>query len=331
MRITTGKFGGRKLLDNPYDHIRPTADVVKQSIFNRLMDITPNAVVLDLFCGTGALGIEAISRGAKEVVFADKDPRSVKLTQNNLKNLGISSKVMTADFNIALKSLKNKKFDLIILDPPYMSGVYEKALSLIDEYNLLADEGIIVCEHEKSVKIDFTPFEVEAEKRYGIKIVSYLRKKTNQIEVLNIRDNIEYLEQVMQMNYDQWGDFFTSSKEEKMKNIKKAFENQNPFPQIFALKKDNEIIGSFIFKEHDLGEEYASLSPWLACVIIRKDLRGKGYGKEILLQIDKIARELYPHLYLFTKHVGYYEKIGFEFVKEFVHHGEVNRLYKKEY
>ena len=65
-----------------------------------------------------------------------------------------------------------------------MSGVYEKALSLIDEYNLLADEGIIVCEHEKSVKIDFTPFEVEAEKRYGIKIVSYLRKKTNQIEVL---------------------------------------------------------------------------------------------------------------------------------------------------
>ena len=174
MRITTGKFGGRKLLDNPYEHIRPTADVVKQSIFNRLMDIIPNAVVLDLFCGTGALGIEALSRGAKEVVFADKDPRSTKLTQANLKNLGISARVMTSDFNVTLKTLKGKKFDIIILDPPYMSGVYEKALSLISEYNLLCENGIIVCEHEKSVKIDFTPFVVEAEKKYGIKIVSYL-------------------------------------------------------------------------------------------------------------------------------------------------------------
>ena len=176
MRVTTGKLGGRKLLDNPYEHIRPTADIVKQSIFNRLMDITPDAVVLDLFCGTGALGIEAISRGAKEVVFADKDPRSVKLTQNNLKNLGISAKVMTADFNVALKALKGKKFDLIILDPPYMSGVYEKALSLINEYELLNQDGVIICEHEKSVKIDFAPFEVEIEKKYGIKIVTYLKK-----------------------------------------------------------------------------------------------------------------------------------------------------------
>lgn len=176
MKITTGKFGGRKLLDNPYEHIRPTADVVKQSIFNRLMNITPNSIVLDLFCGTGALGIEALSRGAKDVIFVDKDLRSVKLTENNLKNLGIKAKVINADFNVALKSLKGKKFDLILLDPPYMSGVYNKALSLIAEYELLAEEGVIVCEHEKSVKIDYMPFELEAEKKYGIKIVSYLTK-----------------------------------------------------------------------------------------------------------------------------------------------------------
>lgn len=176
MRITSGKFGGRKLLENPYEHIRPTADVVKQSIFNRLMDVTPDALVLDLFCGTGALGIEALSRGAKEVVFADKDPRSVKLTQSNLKKLGANARVITADFNVALKMLKGKKFDIIILDPPYMSGVYEKALSLINEYDLLADEGVIVCEHEKSVKIDFSPFQLENEKRYGIKLVAYLTK-----------------------------------------------------------------------------------------------------------------------------------------------------------
>ena len=175
MKITTGKFGGRKLLDNPYEHIRPTADIVKQSIFNRLMDITPNATVLDLFCGTGSLGIEALSRGAKEVVFADKDPRSVKLTLNNLKNLGVNAKVITADFNATLKSLKDRQFDIIILDPPYLSGVYEKALSLIAEYDMLTEEGMIVCEHEKSVNIDFTPFVLDAEKRYGIKVVSYLK------------------------------------------------------------------------------------------------------------------------------------------------------------
>lgn len=179
MRITTGKFGGRKLLDNPYEHIRPTADVVKQSIFNRLMDITQNATVLDLFCGTGALGIEALSRGAKEVIFVDKDPRSVKLTQSNLKKLGISAKVYTADFNVALKTLKGRKFDLILLDPPYMSGVYDKALSLIAEYQLLSENGVIVCEHEKSVQINFAPFELDAEKRYGIKIVTYLKKSSN--------------------------------------------------------------------------------------------------------------------------------------------------------
>ena len=89
MRITTGKFGGRKLIDNPYEHIRPTADVVKQSIFNRLMDKTYDAIVLDLFCGTGALGIESISRGAEKCIFADKDERSLNQTRLNLKNLGI--------------------------------------------------------------------------------------------------------------------------------------------------------------------------------------------------------------------------------------------------
>ena len=176
MKITSGKFGGRKLIDNPYEHIRPTADVVKQSIFNSLMDKLPNAVVLDLFCGTGALGIEALSRGAKEVVFADKDLRSVKLTRENLKKLGVNAKVINADFVASLKMLKNIKFDIIILDPPYMSGLYEKALSLISQYDLLNDEGIVVCEHEKSVEIDFLDYNIDKQKKYGIKVVTYLTK-----------------------------------------------------------------------------------------------------------------------------------------------------------
>ena len=87
MRVTAGKFKGRNLIDNKYEHIRPTADMVKQAIFNKLAFDLPNSRALDLFCGTGALGIEAISRGAREVVFIDKDPRSVALTKANLEKM----------------------------------------------------------------------------------------------------------------------------------------------------------------------------------------------------------------------------------------------------
>ena len=111
-----------------------------------------------------------------------------------------------------------------------------------------------------------------------------------------------------------------------------AVENNLDFPQIFVLKDKGQVIGSFTFKEHDLDEgEYAHFSPWLACVIIRKDLRGKGYGKLLLNYVDYFAQKLFPQLYLFTKHTGYYEKIGFQFIEEISHHDEINRVYKKEY
>ncbi len=177
MKVCSGKYGGRKLADNKYEHIRPTADIVKQAIFNRLTDEIVGAQVLDLFCGTGALGIEALSRGAKEVVFADKDKRSLMLTTANLKSLNIHAKTINADFEIATKYLKGQKFDIILLDPPYKSGLYEKALAKIIEYDLLNNDGVVVCEQDKNTEIDFSPFYVEAEKRYGIKIVSYLRLK----------------------------------------------------------------------------------------------------------------------------------------------------------
>ncbi len=174
MKVTSGIYKGRKLIDNKFEHIRPTADMVKQAMFNKLSEIVVGGKVLDLFCGTGALGIEAISRGASKVVFADKDKRSVELTKNNLKNLNISAKVFFADYQSAIKALKGEKFDLIILDPPYMAGLYENALKTIFECELLSDGGVIVCEHERNVKIDFSPFIVQDEKNYGIKTLTYL-------------------------------------------------------------------------------------------------------------------------------------------------------------
>lgn len=175
MRVTAGKFKGRVLIENKFAHIRPTADIVKQAIFNKLNFILQNSKVLDLFCGTGALGIEAISRGAREVVFADKDVRSIGLTKQNLSKLNIEGRVYKASYEKTIEKLAGENFDVILLDPPYASGVYEDCLKRIYENSLLADGGIIVCEHNKKDEFDYSPFEVVDEKRYGIKMVTYLQ------------------------------------------------------------------------------------------------------------------------------------------------------------
>lgn len=175
IRIDAGKFKGRRLIENKYEHVRPTTDKVRQALFVKLQFFVPEKRVLDLFCGTGAVGIEALSRGAGEVVFVDKDFRSVQMTKQNLKNLGIDTKVHKCD---ALKFLDTctRQFDLIVLDPPYKSGLYEKVLPLVFENNLLADEGIIVCEHDKADSFNYQPFAVFDEKRYGNTILTYLIK-----------------------------------------------------------------------------------------------------------------------------------------------------------
>lgn len=179
MRVTAGKFKGRMLIQNKYEHIRPTADMVKQAIFNKIAFLLPDAKVLDLFCGTGALGIEALSRGAEEVVFVDKDFRSVALTKQNLVKLGAQAQVIKSDYLNALKYFKatGKTFDVILLDPPYQSGLYESCIQAIFDYQILEKGGMIVCEQSKDLQFDFSLFSIESEKIYGIKKVVYLTWK----------------------------------------------------------------------------------------------------------------------------------------------------------
>ena len=175
MRVTTGSRKGGVLLSNKLSHVRPTTDKVKQALFTKLQFFVEGKRVLDLFCGTGALGIEALSRGAKEVVFVDKNFKSATLTRQNLQKLKLSAEVVRMD---ALKYLEKfaKPFDLVLIDPPYDSGLYEPSLKLIFDKNLLTDEGIIVCEHEKGVSIDPCGFQVLDEKRYGSIVLTYLSK-----------------------------------------------------------------------------------------------------------------------------------------------------------
>ena len=173
MRVDSGIFKGRRLLENKFEHIRPTTDKVRQALFTKLQFFLPNKRVLDLFCGTGALGIEALSRGASEVVFVDKDARSASMARENLKNLGVKARVIRCDAVRFVESCE-EKFDLIILDPPYKSGLYEKIVPKL--FPLLEEGGIIVCEHDKKDVFNYSPFVIYDEKRYGNTVLTYLCK-----------------------------------------------------------------------------------------------------------------------------------------------------------
>lgn len=179
MRIVAGKFRAKKILPPTHD-IRPTLDKVKQALFTRLQFFIENARVLDLFSGSGALGIEALSREASEVVFVDADARSVALTKKNLAALKLDAsqkvEVHKMDYLAYLSSCK-KQFDLIILDPPYEKHYYLPALEKIYEKNLLADDGVIICERLKKQPLIQDWFGLDTTKNYGTVALDYFVKK----------------------------------------------------------------------------------------------------------------------------------------------------------
>lgn len=172
MRVISGKYKGKILKSPTSDNIRPTGDKVKQGLFTKLQFFVQDKVVLDLFCGSGGLGIEALSRGAKKVYFVDKDKRSIALTKQNLTGLDGDYKVMNATYAQALNTI-TEQADLILIDPPYASGVYADVLNIIFEKNLLSKEGIIVCEHPNELKFD-SPFMMFDQKRYGTVTLSFM-------------------------------------------------------------------------------------------------------------------------------------------------------------
>lgn len=181
MRIIAGKHRGRQLTSPEGDHVRPTADMVRQALFTKLQFFVPNTRVLDLFAGSGAMGIEALSRGASEVVFADVDIRSIRCIRQNLKQIKEeNATVINGDFEQVLKQIKGKQFDLIVLDPPYQANFYETALIKIKEYDMLSKNGIIVCEHAQEIEIQTKLFEIVDIKKYGNKKLTYLKASENE-------------------------------------------------------------------------------------------------------------------------------------------------------
>jgi len=169
MRVISGGAKGRKLKTPSGDGIRPTCDKVKESIFNIIQFDLEGASVLDLFAGTGQLGIEALSRGAKSAVFVDNSSAASTIIRDNLKACGFSgsAKVYTSD---ALRSLeRDEKFDIIFIDPPYDTNLAASAIFKIASIDKLNENGIIIAEMREGGKMpEITPpYELSNTYKYG--------------------------------------------------------------------------------------------------------------------------------------------------------------------
>lgn len=179
MRVISGTARGRRLKELQGMDTRPTTDKVKESIFNIIQFDIEGRRVLDLFGGTGQLGIEALSRGAARCVFLDQRKDAAALIRENLKTTGLSDRaaVVQGD-SIAYLNSSREKFDLIFLDPPYQSDLLERALETITRIDILNGNGIILCESnvEKELPEVISPYTKGREYRYGkIKVTLYHR------------------------------------------------------------------------------------------------------------------------------------------------------------
>lgn len=179
MRVITGTARGRRLRELPGMETRPTTDKVKESIFNIVQFDVEGRNVLDLFGGTGQLGIEALSRGAERCTFVDLRKEAAAVIKENVKTCGFEDRgrVVQGD-SIAFLTGCREKFDLAFLDPPYASGLLERALEVISKIDIMSENGIIVCESaaEQVLPELSAPYEKGREYRYGkIKVTLYRR------------------------------------------------------------------------------------------------------------------------------------------------------------
>ena len=180
MRVISGTARGTVLKTPDGMLTRPTADRVKEALFSIIQFDLPSAVVLDLFGGTGQLGIEALSRGAKRAVFVDEREDACRLISENLKRTKFTEKatVRRSDYAAYLKKC-SEKFDIILLDPPYAEVFLENSLNLITEIDILQSGGIIVAERpaEKDLSFEFSGYQRSRDYKYGKTLLTLFRKE----------------------------------------------------------------------------------------------------------------------------------------------------------
>lgn len=168
MRVITGIARGKKLVTADGNDVRPTPERVKEAMFSAIQFDVEGRTFLDLFAGSGQMGIEALSRGAEKTVFVDQSPISVDHINRNLKNTGLAdkAKVIRGDFTAVLLGM-TEQFDYVFLDPPYAAGFLEKAIKLVQKN--VKPHGIIICEHPKEQVLPDTVdgFIIKKQYHYG--------------------------------------------------------------------------------------------------------------------------------------------------------------------
>ncbi len=182
MRIIAGKNRGRKLVTLEGLATRPTLDGTKEAIFSSLGGMLPDYTVLDIFGGSGALSLESISRGAKKAYILDNNLDAIEIIKKNAQALNSMKEltILYGDYKQIIGRFKNSKmFDIVFIDPPFKLKVIDELIEYIIEYDLLADDGYIVCEYPKEdvVRKDYDGFNVKLCRRYSSSEVLILEKE----------------------------------------------------------------------------------------------------------------------------------------------------------
>lgn len=182
MRIITGKAKGITLKAPQGEATRPTADRVKEAVFSMLQFEIEGRTVLDLFAGSGQMGLEALSRGAAAAVFVDKSKDAIKCIKENAEKTKLSNGATAyqSDYSDYIKRNSDKQFDIVIIDPPYALGMYKPALKALKEHNMLKSTSLIVCESgtdaifegDKELEEDFC---VAKQTKYGKTFITILQ------------------------------------------------------------------------------------------------------------------------------------------------------------
>ena len=181
MRVITGSARGRKLKTLEGTDLRPTTDKVKESMFNILQFCIEGRRVLDLFAGSGQLGIEALSRGAERATFVDASKNAVAVVKQNLQTVGLAdnARVVCTD-SISFLRTADQQYDIAFLDPPYGNGLLIKAMALLPE--VMSEYGIVVCEHpsDEHLPDSFGGFELQKHYRFGKITLTVYRKEAQE-------------------------------------------------------------------------------------------------------------------------------------------------------
>lgn len=183
MRIISGKFKGHHLVSFKAGHIRPTTDRVKETLFNKVMNEAHLGQVLDLFCGTGNLGLEALSRGAERVIFVDDHKQSLLITRQNLDKLKVDKseyQVLQKDVVSFLKNYEGEPFDLILADPPFTKKMAHDVMLAASQSQAFGSATILTIESEQKERMDdeYGSILRYDKREFGDKILSFFQKKS---------------------------------------------------------------------------------------------------------------------------------------------------------